>query len=128
MYDAGKIIIGIVVFIALVSFPIWYDAARGDIPTSANPKIITVEKECVAPTDYMRANHMDLLNQWRDTVVRGGARIYITSSGKHYEMSLTHTCMSCHSNKSEFCDECHTYAGVEPYCWDCHVAPKEGQQ
>jgi len=127
MYDAGKIIIGLVIFIALVSFPIWYDAARGDIPKSADPKIITTEKECVAPTEYMRASHMDLLNQWRTQVVRNGVRIYTTESGKHYEMSLSHTCMDCHSNKSEFCDECHTYAGVDVYCWDCHIEPEENQ-
>lgn len=127
MYDAGKIIIGLVIFIALVSFPIWYDAARGDIPISADPKIITTEKECVAPTEYMRANHMDLLNQWRDAVVREGVRIFTAESGRKFEMSLSHTCMDCHSNKSEFCDECHTYAGVDTYCWDCHVEPEENQ-
>ena len=128
MYDAGKIIIGLVVFIALVSYPIWYDAARGDIPTSADPKIVTTEKECVAPTEYMKANHMDLLNQWRDDVVRRGVRVYTAESGRIFEMSLTHTCMDCHSNKSEFCDECHNYAGVDPYCWDCHIEPEEGQR
>ncbi|UCE66345.1 MAG: sulfate reduction electron transfer complex DsrMKJOP subunit DsrJ [Candidatus Zixiibacteriota bacterium] len=128
MYDAGKIIIGLVVFLALVSYPIWYDAARGDIPTSADPKIVTAEKECVAPTDYMKDSHMDLLNQWRDDVVRKGVRVYTAESGRKFEMSLSHTCMDCHSNKSEFCDECHNYAGVNPYCWDCHIEPEEVQQ
>ena len=128
MYDAGKIIVGLILFIAIISFPVWYDAARGDIPTSANPKIITTEKECVAPTEYMKANHMDLLNQWRDEVVRRGSRIYTAESGRKFEMSLSHTCMDCHSNKSEFCDVCHNYAGVNPYCWDCHIQPEEKQQ
>lgn len=127
MYDAGKIIIGLAVFIALASYPLWYDAARGDIPTSVDPKIITAEKECVAPTEYMKANHMDLLNQWRDNVVRKNIRVYTAESGRKFEMSLSHTCMDCHSNKSEFCDVCHNYAGVDPYCWDCHVEPEEEQ-
>jgi hypothetical protein len=35
-------------------------------------------------------------------------------------MSLEDTCFKCHSNTSQFCDSCHTYAGVQPYCWDCH--------
>jgi cytochrome c oxidase subunit 2 len=39
-------------------------------------------------------------------------------------MSLQNTCMHCHSNKQKFCDECHTYVAVKPYCWDCHIAPK----
>jgi hypothetical protein len=32
--------------------------------------------------------------------------------------------MKCHDNKEEFCDKCHLYAGVTPYCWDCHIDPK----
>jgi hypothetical protein len=40
-------------------------------------------------------------------------------------MSLQNTCMQCHPNKAEFCDRCHNYASVKPYCWDCHVEPKE---
>jgi hypothetical protein len=35
--------------------------------------------------------------------------------------------MECHSNKTKFCDQCHNYMGVAPYCWDCHIAPKENQ-
>lgn len=128
MYNAGKIIIGLVVFAAIVTFPLWYGAAFGNDSAKPDPKIITTEKECVAPTEYMKTSHMDLLNQWRDSVVRKGVRIYTTESGKHYEMSLTHTCMNCHSNKSQFCDECHNYAGVNPYCWDCHIAPEENTQ
>jgi len=76
----------------------------------------------------MKANHMDLLNQWRDDVVRKGVRIYKAGNGRKFEMSLSNTCMNCHSNKSEFCDECHGYGGVDPYCWDCHIEPEEGQQ
>jgi len=33
--------------------------------------------------------------------------------------------MKCHSNKKEFCDKCHNYMAVVPYCWSCHIAPKE---
>ena len=29
-------------------------------------------------------------------------------------MSLTRTCMDCHSNKAEFCDRCHNYLAVRP--------------
>ena len=27
-------------------------------------------------------------------------------------------------DKADFCDKCHTYASVKPYCWDCHTEPK----
>ena len=37
------------------------------------------------------------------------------------------SCMSCHSNKDEFCDRCHDYLAVKPYCWECHVEPKGDQ-
>jgi hypothetical protein len=73
----------------------------------------------------MRADHMTLLNEWRDLVVRENQRTYTATDGTEYEMSLTKTCLDCHSNKEEFCDKCHTYADVSPYCWDCHVESME---
>ena len=127
MYDAGKVITGLVIFLALLTFPIWYNIASGKGGDTPDPKIITNEKACVEDTAYMKARHMDLLNQWRDMVVREGRRVHVTPSGRKFEASLSNTCMSCHSNKSEFCDACHNYIGVDPYCWDCHIEPKEGK-
>jgi hypothetical protein len=75
----------------------------------------------------MKREHMQLLNDWRDRVVRDGDTIYTNAEGKTFTISLQNTCMKCHSNKSKFCDECHNYAAVKPYCWDCHIAPKEKQ-
>ena len=83
--------------------------------------------ECVEATDYMRANHMDLLDQWRDTVVREGRPHLHLRGGQGLHMSLSDTCLDCHSNKEQFCDACHTYSAVDPYCWDCHVIPEEAQ-
>jgi hypothetical protein len=68
---------------------------------------------------------MDLLNEWREKVVRDEERIYTSPGGKEFEMSLSNTCTNCHSNKSEFCDRCHDYLGVTPYCWNCHVEPPQ---
>jgi hypothetical protein len=126
MYDAGKIIVGLVVFIILATSPLWLNAMLGGSPEVPEIKLPTNgSTECVEGTEYMRAEHMDLLNQWRDDVVRRGTRDYVSStSGKVYDMSLSRTCMDCHSNKAEFCDACHTYLAVSPYCWDCHVEPK----
>ncbi len=74
----------------------------------------------------MRASHMELLDQWRDTVVRDNQRTYVSKlSGKEFEMSLQKTCGDCHSNKAEFCDACHDYTAVQPYCWTCHLEPQE---
>jgi len=127
MYDSGKILVGIIIFIGLFTSPIWYDLASGESSNKPNIILPTNEdmKECVASTEYMRASHMDLLNEWRDEVVREGNRIYTSHNGKEFEMSLTKTCTNCHYNKTEFCDQCHDYLGVTPYCWDCHVEPQK---
>jgi hypothetical protein len=123
VYDTSKIISGLITFFALISFPIWYSAANGKIAYAPKPKIVTREKECIEPTLYMKDKHTDLLNHWRESAIREDNRTYVASSGKKYEISLTGTCMKCHPNKAEFCDQCHNYVGVKPNCWDCHVAP-----
>ena len=68
------------------------------------------------------------LNNWREDVVRRDDRWYVFEVDgveTTVRKSLTETCLSCHSNKTEFCDACHAYTAVTPYCWDCHVIPKE---
>jgi hypothetical protein len=70
---------------------------------------------------------MQLLSSWRDKVVRDGKGTYINEKGESFDMSLQTTCLKCHSNKTRFCDECHDYAGIQVYCWDCHVAPEENK-
>jgi len=125
MYDANKIIPGLVIFLLLITIPIWYTIASEGTANVPEPQIVTEEKQCIEPTQYMKDNHMDLLDEWRESVVREGIRTYVASDGQKYDMRLTGTCMDCHSNKAEFCDQCHNYVGVEPNCWDCHVAPGE---
>ncbi|MHC4472865.1 MAG: sulfate reduction electron transfer complex DsrMKJOP subunit DsrJ [Planctomycetota bacterium] len=122
MYDKGKVIAGIAVFLVIVLFPIWFSAASGKTGHLPDPKIDTDEKQCVMSRDYMRSSHMDLLDEWRDDVVREGDAWH-EYQGRKFEKSLTRTCMSCHANKAEFCDQCHDYVGVKPYCWDCHLEP-----
>ena len=74
----------------------------------------------------MRENHMQLLMDWRDSVVRDRIRTYKSSlTDKEHKKSLTGECLSCHVNKADFCDQCHNYRKVKPYCWDCHIVPKE---
>ena len=124
MYDKGKILAGLAVFLAMITLPFWYSAARGKAAAKADPVLPKTEKKCVEPRQYMRESHMELLNRWRDAVVREGRRIYIAQDGTRYEMSLHNTCMKCHAERAEFCDKCHTYVGESPYCWDCHLDRK----
>ncbi|MDO8785366.1 MAG: sulfate reduction electron transfer complex DsrMKJOP subunit DsrJ [Syntrophales bacterium] len=125
MYDAGKIIAGIIIFLSFITFPFWYNALRGKVAYIPDLKIVTKEKQCVESTEYMRTNHIQLLNEWRDAVVRESNRLYVASDGKRYEMSLSGTCLKCHLNKADFCDRCHNYLQVKPPCFHCHVVPEE---
>jgi hypothetical protein len=126
MYDAWKVILGIIVFIALFTTPLWLNALRS-VPEGA-PKLVYPEgyDRCVKDKEYMKSFHMDMLNAWRDEVVREDNR-FINVNGSRMEKSLTKTCMKCHSSKTDFCDKCHNYLGVSPYCWSCHVEPQEAK-
>lgn len=123
MYDSPKVLLGLVIFLVLITFPIWYNVAKGTadyVPELEKAK----GNACVADTTYMRSFHMDLLNTWRDEVVRHNQRVYTAPDGTKYNKSLTHTCLNCHT-KDKFCDKCHNYLKVDPYCWDCHVVPEK---
>jgi hypothetical protein len=129
MYDASKIVAGLAVFVVLATSPLWYNALSAAPPGAPQLQLPTNgSTQCVEETEFMRSSHMELLDQWRDTVVRDDVRSYVSQlSGKTYTMSLTDTCLDCHSKKEQFCDACHTYSAVDPYCWTCHVIPEEAQ-
>ncbi len=124
MYDAGKIVPGLVLFAAAVTFPVWLNVARG---TPAGPPKLERPAgwtRCVLPTATMRATHMELLNRWRDRAIRQGQRVFTTADGRRFVRSLSGTCLGCHRDKKAFCDRCHTFMDVTPYCWNCHLAPE----
>lgn len=153
MYDGGKIIPGLIIGVGLLLAPFFYNAGKAaKAPAPELTPKAQAAGECVAPKAYMLRYHMQLLDDWRNTAVRGGERYYDTSrknwqlrlledmadapasaGERHYKpvrqkvyyKSLQATCMDCHSNKSKFCDQCHNYVGIKPYCWECHLAPKE---
>ncbi len=91
---------------------------------AAAPKPI-IEKaakgeQCVEATDYMRRNHMKVLNHHRDKTVIEGIRT------KQHSLK---ECINCHASektgsvaaaKENFCVSCHTYAAVKIDCFDCH--------
>ena len=128
MGDRGKIGIGLAVFVILVTFPFWGRlAASGEVQTAAPELEMPADAEaCVEDTPFMTANHMDLLNEWRDLVVREGVLEYTAASGEVYDISLTKTCLNCHENRDNFCTRCHDYANVSPTCWECHTTPGGG--
>jgi nitrate reductase cytochrome c-type subunit len=150
MYKGGKIIASLIIFVAFLTFPFFYNMGKanaGPENLAANTKI-TANTQCVEPASYMLANHMQLLNQWRQAYVRDGLTEYTNSQGQTFKDNLN-TCIQCHSTgavsntvglsnpavknvgvsssavntSDQFCVSCHNYASVEPTCWSCHSEP-----
>jgi len=83
---------------------------------------------CVEDTDFMRRNHMELLNHQRDETTLKGVR------NKQYSLN---ECLTCHavngpdampvtvSNPEHFCRSCHDYAAVSIDCFQCHASRPE---
>lgn len=123
LHYGGSILTGLVIFLGIVTFPLWFGVGSKAY-SQPKLKLPVNEKQCIEPTEYMRKEHMHLLNEWRDWALRDGKRTYVSSSGKEYAISLQNTCMKCHTDRAEFCDKCHNDAAVSPYCWDCHIQPE----
>ena len=124
MSDKVLIYAGLLLFLAVVTFPFWQGIAAHSSMKEPDVRKAT-GKSCVAPTRYMREAHMALLMTWRDAKVRGQQRTYTASDGTVYAINLSGTCLTrCHGSKDDFCDRCHTFAGVAtPNCWGCHLSP-----
>ena len=83
---------------------------------------------CVADTDFMRRNHMNLLGHQRDETLREGIR------GARYSLR---ECVACHAvpdaqgiavkaaDPRHFCSACHNYAAVRIDCFECHASRPE---
>lgn len=128
MYDKGKILTGLAVFVVFMTYPFWNNIGSA---AYVRPELEKAKQgtQCIESVEFMRAEHMAMLNDWRDEVVRDGSHEYqSTLNNQIFQKSLTKTCMACHENKDKFCDKCHDTVAVDPYCWDCHVEPKGVQK
>lgn len=130
IYSLKAVAVGLGIFLVVFGAPLLlnmgqvHPVPQPSLDTPAIQRLAEKERQCVEPPEWMRANHMQLLWDWREQVVRTGERYYTTSQGKKVLASLSNNCMECHSNKSHFCDQCHNYVAVAPNCWGCHL-PKE---
>ncbi|TLU59011.1 MAG: sulfur reduction protein DsrJ [Chlorobium sp.] len=115
----------ILVLFAIGAFFLHQESHAGN-PMPAPPlKTVAIDStKCIAPTEYMRANHMRVLNEWRNSSVREGNRIHLAPNGSKFQKSLN-TCLGCHGSNRLFCFNCHMYANVKPKCWNCHLSPME---
>ena len=118
------LLIQLFILVTLVT-PVLAGAPRPDIPEAIQGK------QCVEETEFMRKNHMDLLQHQRDETMYKGIR-----TKKH---SLKE-CFTCHvvkdanntpvtvSNPKHFCRECHDYAAVNVDCFQCHASVPAGRK
>jgi hypothetical protein len=126
-YDGKYIFAGLIIFLAVVIFPFAniigkaVPVPQASLDTPVIRQLAAKDRTCVLSKADMRATHMQLLDDWRTQVVRQAQRNYTAPSGKKYLASLSNTCMECHSNKTQFCDQCHNYVAVTPTCWGCHL-------
>ncbi len=99
---------------------IWADH-RGTVPV---PLVPTAQGHCVLPTALMRSEHMMLLRQVREQIVR---------DDKNDRTDRLTNCIACHvqtnsagapipiNQRGQFCAACHTYVGVHLDCFACHA-------
>ena len=129
MQGTGKNVAAVAIFFLIIASPHLINlvyAKQWTGPSEETPRIQAMAKrECIESEEWMRRNHMNLLLSWRDAALRDTHRLYVNGRGERYDISLMRTCLGCHSNREEFCDRCHDYAAVEPYCWQCHYAPTQ---
>jgi len=131
MYKRPVILLGLITFIILVTYPFWSKVGAEKTAMEIKPELPVGHTECVESKEFMRSSHMTLLHQWRDGAVREHKRTYVNQKGKEFKKSLVGTCMNCHTSKEKFCDQCHSSVGVTMDCWSCHVSPdlaKKGGQ
>ena len=126
MYNAKAVYIGIIILVVLLSAPFWA-GLFGKSYTETGVSKPEAEESCVEDAQFMRAQHMRLLNEWRDEALRNENRTYVAKNGQKWEISLQNTCMKCHTDYNGFCDKCHLSNSVRPYCWTCHIIPTEGK-
>ena len=130
MGDRGKIVLGLAVFVILVTFPFWGRLAAAGEPHPGRAELEYPDPSkgtaCVEDSAWMAVNHMNLLNDWRDQAVREGITEYRSATGQTWTISLTGTCLDCHDNRDNFCTRCHDYSDVAPTCWECHTTPGGG--
>jgi len=125
MYNARPVCIGIVILVIVLSAPFWVGFFGKDYKETGISK--PTQEACIEDPAFMRAQHMRLLNEWRDEALRNENRNYVAKNGKNWEISLQNTCMKCHTNYKGFCEKCHLSNSVSPYCWTCHIIPTEGK-
>ena len=102
MYNAKYIIPGVLIAVAAFTSPFWLNLGG---KTYVYPEVALPTGEgkdkCIESKEWMRAEHMALLNTWRDEAIREGKREYVATDGGKRVISLQDTCMACPRNREQ---------------------------
>jgi len=129
MLNTYSWVVGLMMIGALLSVPTIVSAHGSSEESSAHRVPIPVHPEgrgdrCVKDEEFMRRNHMNLILHKRNLTMREGIRTT--------EHSLKE-CIKCHADQKpdgsyipvnapdQFCQSCHSYAGIQPDCFECHA-------
>lgn len=110
----------------LILLSLLFFTAHAWAADSVAPKIdIGRGGQCVKDPQWMRKNHMHLLNHQRDETVRKGIR---------EEHDSLKNCIECHASSKDdsvvarddsFCVACHRYEAVKIDCFECHSGKRK---
>ena len=131
LYDRGKIIAGIVIFLILITFPFWYGKGKAVAPPELELDTPAIEQLAGKALRGGCRLHAGQPHEASDRLARRASSgkasaLYTATDGRVFEMSLTGTCLKCHSNKDQFCDRCHDYVGVEALLLELPYRPRGG--
>ncbi|WP_088186428.1 sulfate reduction electron transfer complex DsrMKJOP subunit DsrJ [Desulfosporosinus sp. FKA] len=124
MYKGGRIIASLVVFVAFLGFPFFYNMGKANAEPknlAENIKLIESTQHDIEPASWMIANHMKLLDQWRQAYVRDGQTIYVNNRGEKFPININTWSNTVGANSNQFCITCHNYVGVQLNCFSCHT-------
>jgi len=68
MSDKPIIAGGVLVFVGLVTLPLWHGVLATEEIARPELELPEDQSNCIEDTEYMRARHEDLLNEWRNIV------------------------------------------------------------
>lgn len=94
------------------SLPVITKAAKGE--------------RCVESNEFMRRNHMKVLDHQRDETVLEGIRTRKFSLKQCIDCHASEKTGSVAADKDDFCVSCHSYAAVKIDCFDCHSTKPQG--
>lgn len=121
MYKGGKIIASLIIFVAILTFPFFYNMGKANAGPEIDPQELAY-MQSIEPAFDMKAYHPQLFNQWRNEFVRNGKTVYVNSQGKEFDINIGK--LAGTGTSSQFCASCHNYVAVKPTCWSCHNGPK----